>query len=111
MDVTSMTFESIGKRIRKCREEKNWRQEDLAERAELSVIYIGMIERGEKLPRLQTFVKLANILEVSADQLLADVLITGSEINTSIYTEKISKLPQAEQDRIYDTLDTLLRHA
>ena len=69
-----MNSVSIGKRIRSAREHKGWRQEDFAEKIGLSVTYTGMIERGEKVPRLETFVTIANVLGVSADQLLADVL-------------------------------------
>ena len=72
-----MNTSSIGKRIRKYREAKGWRQEDFAERIGLSVTYTGMIERGEKVPKLETFITIANALEVSADLLLADVLSTG----------------------------------
>ena len=43
-----MDLKSIGKNIRLFRQEKKLRQEDLAEKAELSTNYIGMIERGEK---------------------------------------------------------------
>lgn len=72
-----MNTSSIGKRIRKYRKAKGWRQEDFAEKIGLSVTYTGMIERGEKIPKLETFITIANALEVSADVLLADVLSIG----------------------------------
>ena len=51
-----MNIDSIGKNIREARLALNLRQEDLAERTDLSAKYIGMIERGEKVPALQTLV-------------------------------------------------------
>jgi len=45
-----MDYRSIGENIRKYRKTKKMTQETLAERAGLSVNYIGSIERGEKLP-------------------------------------------------------------
>ena len=51
-----MNFDSIGKNIRKFRLERNMRQEDLAEMTNLSANYIGMVERGEKIPSLETFI-------------------------------------------------------
>ena len=42
----------IGKRIRFYREAKKWSQEVFAEKLGLSLTYIGMIERGEKIPKL-----------------------------------------------------------
>lgn len=44
-----MQLDSIGKNIRVFRLAKKLRQEDLAEKAELSTNYIGMVERGEKV--------------------------------------------------------------
>ena len=103
-----MNASTIGKRIRKCREAKGWRQEDFAEKIGLSVTYTGMIERGEKVPKLETFITIANVLEVSADLLLADVLSTGYTVKSSEMTEEISSLPPRERDRIYSVVDSLI---
>ena len=104
-----MDMSSIGKRIRKCREAKGWRQEDFAEKVGLSVTYTGMIERGEKVPKLETFITIANVLEVSADLLLADVLSTGYNIKSSEITEKIASLSPAERDRIYSVVNSMIK--
>ncbi len=101
----------IGKRIRFYRESKKWSQETFAEKTGLSLTYIGMIERGEKLPKLETFIGIANTLEVSADMLLSDVLHTGYAFKSSDLTEKLEKLPGEERERIYDVVDTLIKHA
>jgi transcriptional regulator with XRE-family HTH domain len=50
-------LDSVGVNIRKYRLSKNLRQEDLAEKTNLSVTYIGMIERGEKTPSLETLIQ------------------------------------------------------
>lgn len=103
-----MNTTSIGKRIRKYREAKGWRQEDFAEKTGLSVTYTGMIERGEKVPKLETFITIANVLEVSADLLLADVLLTGYHVKSSEMTDKISSLTTSERDRIYSVVNTMI---
>ena len=72
-----MEMKDIGKRIHRKRIEKGWCQEELAEKVDLSASYIGMIERGKKVPRLETFVEIANVLEVSADELLCGVVDHG----------------------------------
>ena len=56
------------------------RQEDLAEKVGLSTNYIGMIERGEKIPYFESFLAIVNALEISADKILVDVLNVGYEI-------------------------------
>ena len=103
-----MNKTSIGNNIKKKREEKEWSQEELARRAGLSVAYIGMIERGEKVPRLETFIRLANVLDSTSDELLEGVINRGFEIRMTQYTEKIKRLPQAEQSRVYKVLDVML---
>ena len=103
-----MNTSSIGKRIRKYRENKGWRQEDFAEKIGLSVTYTGMIERGEKVPKLETFITIANTLGVSADLLLADVLETGYDVKSSIMTEEIAKLSPNERERIYKVVGAMI---
>ena len=76
----------------------------------LSLTYIGMIERGEKIPKLETFIKITNTLGVSADQLLAGVLTTGYSIKSTEMTAKIEQLPPEEQEKIYEVVDTLIKH-
>ena len=106
-----MNLDTIGKQIRNYRMAKKLRQEDLAEQAGLSVNYIGMVERGEKIPSLETFITLLNVLEVSADMVLADVLTVGYTVKNSILNEKIATLSSKEKAKIYEVIDTLLKHA
>ena len=106
-----MSMPTIGKRIRFFREEKKWSQEVFAEKLGLSLTYIGMIERGEKIPKLETFIKIANVLAVSADQLLAEVLTTGYSVKSTEVTAKIEELPPAEQERIFAVVDTLIKYS
>lgn len=106
-----MQLDTIGKNIRKYRLMKKYRQEDLAERTGLSANYIGMVERGEKVPSLETFINILNALDVSADMVLADVLKTGYIVKNSILNEKMSKLVPEDRDKIYEVIDTLVKHS
>ena len=104
-----MDISSIGRRIRKFREAKGWRQEDFAEKTGLSVTYTGMIERGELVPKLETFITIANTLNVSADLLLADVLSTGYSVKSSEITEEIASLTPLERDRVYSVVNAMIK--
>ena len=106
-----MKLDSIGKHIREYRLSRKLRQEDLAEKTGLSANYIGMMERGEKIPALETFICIANALGVSADMLLTDVLDNGYIVKESILAEKLDKLSRDDRDRIYDVIDTMAKHA
>lgn len=105
-----MNTDSIGKNIRKYRISKSMRQEDLAEKTNLSSNYIGMIERGEKMPSLETFISILNALEISSDMVLADVLENGYVIKNSILNDKLTKLSNNEREKIYEVIDTMLKH-
>jgi len=98
----------IGLRIRMAREQKSWRQEDLAEQIGKSATYIGMLERGERLPKLDTFIDIITALGVSADDILCDVVNYGYKIRLSKYEEEISKLPPSEREKIYSIINAYL---
>lgn len=102
---------SIGKQIREYRLKKNLRQEDLAEKVNVSPNYIGMIERDEKVPALDTFVDILNVLDASADIVLSDVLKNGYKIRNSVLDDKLSQLTETERNKIYDVIDALLKNS
>ena len=106
-----MNFQSIGKNIRKFRQQRKLRQEDLAEKTGLSTNYIGALERGEKVPSLETFIEIINTLGVSADMVLCDVLSTGYEVKNSLLNEKLEKLSPEDRAKIYDVIDVLIRQS
>ena len=106
-----MKLDTIGKNIRKFREIKKLRQEDLAEKTDLTTNYIGMIERGEKIPSLETFINILNSLGVSADMVLADVLDNGYTVKDSLLNEKLEKLVPEDRNRIYEVIDTMMKHS
>ena len=106
-----MNLNTIGKNIKKYRLAKKLRQEDLAEKTDLSTNYIGMLERGEKIPSLETLINILNILEISADMVLSDVLNTGYTVKNSILDDKLAKLTDKDRNRIYDVIDVLLKHS
>ena len=104
-------LKTIGQNIRKYRLEKKLRQEGLAERCGLSSNYIGLLERGEKTPSLESFIRILNALEVSADLVLADVLVTGYTIKQSVLEEKLAQVSPEEREKIFDVIDVMIKHA
>lgn len=106
-----MKLDTIGKNIRKFREIKKLRQEDLAEKTDLTTNYIGMIERGEKISSLETFINILNSLGVSADMVLSDVLDNGYKVKDSLLNEKLEKLVPEDRNRIYEVIDTMMKHS
>lgn len=106
-----MKLATIGNNIRKYRLMKKLRQEDLAEKAGLTANYIGMVERGEKIPSLETFIKILNTLGISADMVLSDVLDNGYTIKNSMLNDKLEKLAPEDRNRIYEVIDTMIKQS
>lgn len=100
-----MDTKAIGARIKAAREAKNLTQEDLAAIIDLSTTHMSVIERGVKAPKLETFVSIANALEVSADSLLFDVVNHSSDGVANEISARIAKLPKQEQIKILKILD------
>jgi transcriptional regulator with XRE-family HTH domain len=78
--LQASVVKEVGRRIRQLRISRvgpRLTQEDLSERARISVSFLSMIERGERSPHLETLAKLAEALEVS----LADLFHTGEEMD------------------------------
>jgi transcriptional regulator with XRE-family HTH domain len=63
----------FGQTIRAERKAREFTQQKLAFEAELSLTYIGEIERGERMVSLDTIERLAAALKMSAAQLLEKV--------------------------------------
>ena len=64
----------MGERIQIAREERSMTQRDLAGVIGCTPQHISAIERGVKIPTLETFVAIASALRVPADVLVQDVL-------------------------------------
>jgi len=77
MDKSGFTldYKELGQRVRRVRLLRELTQEQLAERADVVNSYVGVIERGEKKPSINTLVKIANALNCSVDYLLGDSLV------------------------------------
>lgn len=94
-----MDSKLIGRRIKIARENKKLTQEQLAELVDLSPMYVSVLERGKKPPKLQTLVCIANALDVSADYLLQDVVSKSSESLPPEFSDIICNLSAKDQQR------------
>lgn len=102
-----MDMIAIGSRIKEAREQAHLTQEELAEIVDISPTHMSVIERGVKTPKLDTFVKIANALHLSADALLQDVVTPVTDSITAELSVRIGRLPQKEQTRILNAIRAL----
>jgi len=66
------TLVAIGGAIRRIRKLRSLSQEKLALLAEVDPSYLGRVERGDNAPAILTLKKLADSLQVSMAELMAD---------------------------------------
>ena len=69
-----LDYKSLGKRIKEARRERGMTQERLGELCGLSAAHIGHIERGTRIPSLETVYSISCVLDVGVDRLLFDSL-------------------------------------
>lgn len=60
----------LHEQLKLLREERNWSLEDLSRNAQLGVEKLSAYEKGEQTPSIQTILKLSNVLEVPASNLM-----------------------------------------
>ncbi len=70
--LDTINYKALGRRVRESRKAQGLTQEMLAERCDVSLSFIGHIERGTRTASIQTLVAISEALSVSLDYLLAD---------------------------------------
>ena len=103
-----MDWKAMGKRIKAAREASGMTQEELADAINMSSMHMSVIERGVKPPRLETFVQIANILHVSADEILEDVIDCAISAQANRLADLLEDLPQKEQKCLLDALESFI---
>ena len=103
-----MDAKIFGSNIHKYRVAKGLTQDDAAEQCGLSTNYFRQIELGNKVPRLETFLRIAEVLGVSTDLLFTGNFSWATETRTNELYEKIEELPTKQQELILSAVDTLV---
>lgn len=65
-----LDYEKIGRKIKNERKIRGLTQEKLAEKMDVCVSYVGLIERGKRIPSLDTMVKMCRALGISIDRVI-----------------------------------------
>ena len=101
---------NMGDRIKEVRKRCGLTQEQLAERLDISVEFVGQIERGLKLPSMQVFIKIIEALNVSADYILRDSVSTGQLFGDNAIGHKIEKLKPNQKIALQALVDTYIQY-
>ena len=98
----------MGKRMKYKRQTKNMNQEIIAKMVRISPSYYGNIERGNRVPSIDTLVAIANALEVGTDFLLADSLTVANPQRTEQETRVLTRFlrDRMEELKYDDAIDS-----
>ncbi|MCU4716030.1 helix-turn-helix domain-containing protein [Bacillus cereus] len=105
-----MDYKKLGSRIREERLKLNLTQEILAEDINISVSYMGQIERGERNLSLDTLVKLSYRLSVTVDYLLLDSVQVDNENSIKQFASLIDGRSPKETHMALDMIKVLFSH-
>ena len=100
---------ALGKRIREARIKKKMTQNQLSEKAEIGLYYLGEIERGIKAPSLKVFAAITDALGVSSDSLLRDSVSTGNVCVNNEITKKLDTLTPKQRACAVEILESYIR--
>lgn len=103
-----MDAQKVGRRIQEVRKSRGLTQAELSQLVDLSTKYISNIECGFKMPKLNTFVAIANALQCDANLLLSDVLDVTTETESGQISKKLQALPMDEQRRILRVIEVMI---
>ena len=106
-----MDARKVGKRIQEVRKQRGLTQSALSQMVDLSTKYISNIECGFKMPKLNTFVAIANALQCDANLLLSDVLDVATGQESGLISKKLFSLPVDEQRRILRVIDVMIEES
>lgn len=100
----------LGQRLRDTRKKKGYTQQALADKANIGAVYLGEIERGIKFPSINSFIKIIEALEISADYILRDELTSGKAYVYDEIIERLKDLTPKERKTAVDILDAYLKN-
>ena len=100
----------MGDRIKESRRKCNLTQEELAEKLDVTSTYVSELERGLKLPSMPLFLKLVEILNVSADYLIRDAVSSGDLYGDKILAKKVARLKPKQRVALEALIDTYIEY-
>lgn len=94
----------IGKRIRAIRKRKGLSQSALSELIDTSPTYMSYVENGQKGLSLETFIRVANALNATADELLLDCLENTVKASNHEFAAVIFDCSDYEKRVLFDVI-------
>ncbi len=104
MRAMGLDFKAIGKRIKTARIRINLTQETVADKIGVTPQHVSNIETGNSSVSLTTLVAIANLLDVSVDELLCDTVLRSKPVFTKEAEEIFSDCNEYEVRVLVDIM-------
>lgn len=105
--IVSAELIGVENRIRKCRNERHWSQEKLAEEVNVSLNTISRIEGGQTRMSIEVFMRLVQDLGVDAEFLLFGETSDSDKTDYACIRFLIGQLQRGEKEIVLQTMGTL----
>lgn len=103
-----MDYKLLGKNIKEIRKSLKITQEQLAEKIDVSTVFISQIENATRKPSLETIYKISLTLGVKIDTLINKDTSKENINNIEQLTELLNRCSPSEQDFVTDISRTLI---
>ena len=103
----ALDYAIIGSRIRQARIAKNYTQEDLAEKIDISVAFLSRVERGNSHINLKRLDQICNLLDVSESYILNGASNNSQNYLDKEFAELLKKCSPEKQKMIYNVAKTI----
>lgn len=104
-----LNLNMFGIRIRKRREEMHLSRKDLSERAGITTAYLSVVEKGKKIPKIETCIRLLNALNMSADSAFMDSLVAAQPERASYLQSRMTELPPEQRIQALRAFELILK--
>ena len=105
----TLNKEIFGKKIRQIRIEKGLSQEQLSEKIEISPRHMCTIENGNSLPSIDTFLKIAKVLDININDFFNLNIKTKNNIRHEVYN-MIQASSASELNLIKDIIEVIQKN-
>lgn len=103
----ALDYNVIGSRIKQARLAKNYTQEDLAEKIDISVAFLSRVERGNSHLNLKRLNQICGLLDVSEAYLLDGASSDSKAYLDKEFAELLEKCSPEKQRLIYNVAKTI----
>ncbi len=103
-----MDTKHFGKKLREYRIKRGWSIKDCSERIGISTRYLADIERGDKVPKLETFILILNTLAASADDVLQNSLVVGYKSKSNDIIHKLDALDSTKRKQALEIFESVI---